>query len=436
MKKAVLGILLALLSLGGCGWKEGQEAGWWEQNPPEERGTEERGREEEANGIWQGREDQTAKQDAQKGTSAGLSDEYGYGCLFHYGVIPVKSISTGMTGYMDVEGNWLIPPQFYDAYPFTEDGRARAAVAKEKWGVIDRAGQWVIEPEYKQLNDFHDGLAVARNGEGKYGYIDMQGNFILCEEWSIRDFCDGRAIVSSKEGVGVIDTNLEYVVPMQKEWRIDDFRNGYARVVAWDDQTTHGHNFIDVSGNFLFEEPLKDNISRGFDKWGYAKTVGGEFVDKNGQKLSFENEPNGLSYFCPGDAPEWIRTDSKFLQYVNMQGETLFTESADVPDGDWSYSKLSYGYMVIQGNQLENKFKEGMGVTRVVPQLPDSVTGQQYGEFHADGYCLVACVNSAARNRSGPDSFHVIIDTQGQVVLDLRDFDGEKVKNTGFSVDQ
>lgn len=417
MKKRILGALLALMCLSGCGWKGGGAS--------DANGTS--GQEAEG-AAQQDEEGQTAANRGQEGAASGLSDEYGEGCLFHFGVIPVKSISTGLVGYMDVEGDWLISPQFYNAEPFAEDGRARAAVAKGQWGMIDRNGQWVIEPKYYFLADFHDGLALAQNMEKQKGFLDVQGNFTVCEEWTPQEFSDGRAIVSSREGVGVIDTNLEFVISLQKEWWFDDFQNGYARAVAWGEDYSHARNFIDVSGNFLFEEPLKDYVAIGFNKWGYARTTGGEFIDKNGQYLFPDRDIVGLWYFCPGDSPEWLRTDSKHLQYVNMQGETLFTESADVADGDWTHNKLSYGYMVIQGDLLESRFKEGMGVTRVIPQLPEYVAGHMYGEFHADGYCVVFCRNSAAKNRTGPDSFHVIMDTKGQVVLDLREFDGMEVR--------
>ena len=51
-------------------------------------------------------------------------------------------------GYINIRGEWVIPPQYGAAYDF---GKARYTVASTVDGydgIIDRQGNWVVEPHY------------------------------------------------------------------------------------------------------------------------------------------------------------------------------------------------------------------------------------------------------------------------------------------------
>jgi hypothetical protein len=72
----------------------------------------------------------------------------------------------GKYGYIDKAGKYVINPQFEDAKPF-KDGFAAVEVGR-KWGYINKGGKFVINPQFDDAEPFNDGLAVVKVG-GKYG---------------------------------------------------------------------------------------------------------------------------------------------------------------------------------------------------------------------------------------------------------------------------
>jgi hypothetical protein len=49
---------------------------------------------------------------------------------------------------------------------------------EEKWGMINRKGEFVIQPIYKSMSNVSEGLVVASNND-KMGYIDINGNLVI-----------------------------------------------------------------------------------------------------------------------------------------------------------------------------------------------------------------------------------------------------------------
>ena len=56
-------------------------------------------------------------------------------------------MENGMCGYVDTEGNLIIPPQFEDCGVFSSDGLA-SACKDGKYGYIDTSGAFVIRPRF------------------------------------------------------------------------------------------------------------------------------------------------------------------------------------------------------------------------------------------------------------------------------------------------
>lgn len=155
-------------------------------------------------------------------------------------------------GYIDNTGRIAIPPQFQMANPF-QGGLATAAVgtdcAAEKsdhgewiqnrkfdchWGVIDKSGMFVVQPEYTDARPFADGLAAVATGsfcsvfkvknlEGKevenamrdckYGYIDSKGRIVISPQFDhAGEFQNGYAPVTMAGAFGLIDKSGRYFV--------------------------------------------------------------------------------------------------------------------------------------------------------------------------------------------------------------------------------
>jgi len=119
-----------------------------------------------------------------------INPRYDYAGGFKDGVAPV-CIGTGCLysdrgeakwGYVDPSGNEVIPPQFNQAYEFSE-GLATVSVGG-KFGYIDHQGRFLINPQFDYAGSFQNGFAdVAFKSENsrladKRGYIDHSGKYL------------------------------------------------------------------------------------------------------------------------------------------------------------------------------------------------------------------------------------------------------------------
>ena len=88
-----------------------------------------------------------------------------------------------------------------------------AAQVGEKWGYINTAGKFVVEPQFDEAHAFNEyGLALVKN-DGMTGWIDCTGKFIIAPKFIAYvddydkpyDFALGLASVGIKD-----DTNCKY----------------------------------------------------------------------------------------------------------------------------------------------------------------------------------------------------------------------------------
>lgn len=125
-------------------------------------------------------------------------------------------------------------PQYMCLYDFSENGLAPAILNDEKWGFVDKAGKFIINPQFDNAQHFaKNGLACVGLGE-KCGYIDQKGEFVieLKFDWfgtgkyvngatweeidTNSDFYDDNyAVVKVDELYGIIDSQGNYIANPQ-----------------------------------------------------------------------------------------------------------------------------------------------------------------------------------------------------------------------------
>lgn len=121
----------------------------------------------------------------------------------------------GKAGFIDVNGNEVIPFIFDSAENFSE-GLA-AVKMNEKWGYIDLTGRVVIPCKYDWAlgeGDFSDGRAVVEI-DGKYGYLDATGREVIAAKWDYaHPFSGGFAVVGEYRSRlnSLIDVNGKEVI--------------------------------------------------------------------------------------------------------------------------------------------------------------------------------------------------------------------------------
>jgi len=125
-------------------------------------------------------------------------------------------------------------------------GLARAALADDQWGFIDKAGRWAIYPSFQYVNEFSEGLAAARIN-GKYGFIFANGNWAIEPQYdSASIFSYGLAAVAKDNKWGYIEKTGYFAIPSKYDVARDFNYYGLAEVLAGNDWY-----HIDRSGNII-----------------------------------------------------------------------------------------------------------------------------------------------------------------------------------------
>ncbi|MEO0471981.1 MAG: WG repeat-containing protein, partial [Bacteroidota bacterium] len=86
------------------------------------------------------------------------------------------SVKANTAFTMDFDGNYIAS---IDAYNFRSVADNRIAFQKKQlWGLLNERLQVIIEPTFRSIGTFHEGLAVAQNTSG-YQFIDVNGKTVI-----------------------------------------------------------------------------------------------------------------------------------------------------------------------------------------------------------------------------------------------------------------
>ena len=153
-------------------------------------------------------------------------------------------------GYIDVNGEAVIPFQFDSAHSF--DGDLAAAKQDGKWGFINRAGDWVVKPKYTGVRHggegFREGLCSVRL-KGKWGFVNQAGEQVIDPVYEdVQYFSMGLCPVQKKGKWGYINADGRLVIKPVYEDAFPFFSddNGCAEVCG-----KNGLGLIDREGRLL-----------------------------------------------------------------------------------------------------------------------------------------------------------------------------------------
>lgn len=164
-------------------------------------------------GSQSGYIDRTGKEVILLGKFSGLYSD------FHEGLAILGNDGENK-GFIDREGQIVIPQVYEDAGDFSGDLAPVKGVETKLWGYIDKLGALMIPMEYETAESFHDGLAyVIKNGLA--GYIDETGKEVIPFQYQTkksdpadRNFYNGLALAMGEdEKYGYIDKTGKFVIP-------------------------------------------------------------------------------------------------------------------------------------------------------------------------------------------------------------------------------
>ncbi len=151
-------------------------------------------------------------------------------------------------GFIDFKGNIIIEANFLGVGYFNA-GKAWARDLNGKIGFIDKTGKWIIEPQFDIALDFDKESGMAQvSKEGNWSYVDTTGkiiNFHITEK--LVSFSEGMARGVQYGKTGFFDNKGTWVVKPGFEGA-RDFKNGYAAV-----KLDGKWGFIDKKGNWVIE---------------------------------------------------------------------------------------------------------------------------------------------------------------------------------------
>ncbi len=86
----------------------------------------------------------------------------------------------------------------------------------EKWGFVDKTGKIVINPQFKAVSYFSDGLCGVKSDDGRWGFINREGTITINYQFDeTSDFRNNKCIVMSSNKYGVIDKEGKYIINPQ-----------------------------------------------------------------------------------------------------------------------------------------------------------------------------------------------------------------------------
>jgi hypothetical protein len=204
-------------------------------------------------------------------------------------------------GYINIDGIFAIEPKFRSVGDFS-DGMALVNINGQKV-FINKKGELVIPLQYRHGYAFHNGLARVEGlindyNNDNFGFIDKEGNEVIPLKYKqAEDFSEGLAVVLGNEYIeidgvktfrnGYIDQKGTLVIKYQFE-EARGFKEGLAAVQSPFKKDNQKYGFIDTKGKVIIQfkyekvEDFSDGISKVKlnGKWGYIDKKGVEFFEE------------------------------------------------------------------------------------------------------------------------------------------------------------
>lgn len=208
-------------------------------------------------------------------------------------ITQVKSADEKLWGYINQDGETVIPSIYKKCYPFAENGLAAIYESKEykiintkgieiateitgfmldkgfigfgglqgyyddmlavlkdkKWGFLNSEGKLVIELKYDKVSIFNNGYSTAQRGDNFY-IVNKSGEETMIEDaalYEVKRFSEGLApFTNDKKESGFINTNGKVII--QAEFLTVGY---FVAGLAWAKTSDKKVGFIDKTGEWV-----------------------------------------------------------------------------------------------------------------------------------------------------------------------------------------
>lgn len=236
----------------------------------------------------------------------------------------------GLYGIADEEGSEIIPAEYKEIYPFSEDGFALARKEDGSWIYVDEDGQIRKVPDeaYDYMGMISD-ERTAVGAKGKYGYLDEDMESVGKLEWD--------SLTGIAQGTGAGEKDGQWMLVNKKGEEKDDARYDGVITDAYGFCSNQKRIFVEQEGLYhivntkgktvgdLTFDDAKAFTPDGYaavcrdDKWGFVDEKGKLVIDyKYEDAQSFQN---GFAAVCADGLWGYIDEDG------NLIIEPQFTEA-------------------------------------------------------------------------------------------------------------
>ncbi|OAQ39869.1 hypothetical protein A5893_09885 [Pedobacter psychrophilus] len=168
----------------------------------------------------------------------------------------------GDWGHIDINGNFIIPPNYKYTREFSEGKAAIApkkingkANRKDLYAFINKGNEIIIPPLFTGA-DIHFSEGMCAVFDSGYGYINAKGQLIIpCDLCLGQHFSEGLAVIKEDAKIkkyGYIDKTG--TIAIKPTFTLaESFKNGLASVTIGKKYEEFKHGYIDKSGNYIWE---------------------------------------------------------------------------------------------------------------------------------------------------------------------------------------
>jgi hypothetical protein len=133
------------------------------------------------------------------------------GAFANNGLARVKE--KGKHGFIDLQGEFVIPPRFDFAQDFADNGLALVE-EERKYGFIDKTGEFVIPPRFDEADSFDaNGLAPVKVNGNWGGYVDQNGQMAF----SVAALCGAKVLKNARNEIVWPQKSAEQICAEQGE---------------------------------------------------------------------------------------------------------------------------------------------------------------------------------------------------------------------------
>nr|WP_199045461.1 DUF2167 domain-containing protein [Dyella sp. ASV24] len=226
-------------------------------------------------------------------------------------------------GLVDRQGNWVVEPAYSELHANGDIWEAERE--SHRIDLLDATGKVISETSLQEVERFSEGLAAAQDAKGQqYGYIDTKGQFVIPPSYETAGgFSGGLAVVgNSVDGdlkIGVIDRQNHLVVPLGEYEHVDAYAFGLAVVQRGESPVNGGATqlgVIDAHGKLVVPfakrmtltvvgpgrvlEAISQNDDR-IDGYRLLDAQGHPLFAVSGESALIQDPSEGLSFFTDAE---------------------------------------------------------------------------------------------------------------------------------------